>query len=124
TARERRRRQTCDRGRDPDHRAQEEGAARRDLLIGSASPGPGTPDRPPARDGLKCAAAGITEECMLRGIVRSALAAAALAAAMVASPSAGKAQDAASLRFGAEGFVLANGMQVVVIPNHRVPAVT
>jgi zinc protease len=27
-------------------------------------------------------------------------------------------------RFGAEGFTLANGMQVVVIPNHRAPVVT
>lgn len=27
-------------------------------------------------------------------------------------------------RFGAESFTLANGMQVVVLPNHRVPAVT
>ena len=36
----------------------------------------------------------------------------------------GVAQDAASLRFGAEGFTLANGLQVVVIPNHRIPVVT
>ncbi len=36
----------------------------------------------------------------------------------------GLAQDAASLRFGAEGFTLANGLQVVVIPNHRIPVVT
>ena len=61
---------------------------------------------------------------MLRGIGHSALAAALLAVSLVALPSAGKTQDAASLRFGAEGFALANGMQVVVIPNHRVPAVT
>ena len=27
-------------------------------------------------------------------------------------------------RFGAESFTLANGLQVVVLPNHRVPAVT
>jgi hypothetical protein len=27
-------------------------------------------------------------------------------------------------RFGAESFTLANGLQVVVIPNHRAPAVT
>lgn len=31
---------------------------------------------------------------------------------------------AAAQRFGAESFTLSNGMQVVVIPNHRVPAVT
>jgi zinc protease len=36
----------------------------------------------------------------------------------------GAAQDAASLRFGAEGFTLANGLQVVVIPNHRATVVT
>jgi zinc protease len=34
------------------------------------------------------------------------------------------AQDGATLRFGAEGFTLANGLQVVVIPNHRAPVVT
>jgi zinc protease len=34
------------------------------------------------------------------------------------------AQEAAAMRFGAEGFTLANGLQVVVIPNHRAPAVT
>jgi zinc protease len=32
--------------------------------------------------------------------------------------------DAAAQRFGAETFTLGNGLQVVVIPNHRVPAVT
>jgi zinc protease len=31
---------------------------------------------------------------------------------------------AAAQRFGAQSFTLSNGMQVVVIPNHRVPAVT
>jgi zinc protease len=31
---------------------------------------------------------------------------------------------AAAQRFGAQTFTLSNGMQVVVIPNHRVPAVT
>jgi zinc protease len=30
----------------------------------------------------------------------------------------------ATLRFGAEGFTLENGLQVVVIPNHRAPAIT
>jgi zinc protease len=34
------------------------------------------------------------------------------------------AQEAATMRFGAEGFTLANGLQVVVIPNHRAPAAT
>jgi zinc protease len=32
--------------------------------------------------------------------------------------------DRSASRFGAEGFSLANGMQVVVIPNHRAPVVT
>ena len=31
---------------------------------------------------------------------------------------------AAAQRFGAESFTLANGLEVVVVPNHRVPAVT
>src|SRR5438477_9509068 len=44
--------------------------------------------------------------------------------AFLAIARSGAAQDAASLRFGAEGFTLANGLQVVVIPNHRVPVVT
>jgi zinc protease len=34
------------------------------------------------------------------------------------------AAPAAAQRFGAQTFTLSNGMQVVVIPNHRVPAVT
>jgi zinc protease len=34
------------------------------------------------------------------------------------------APPAQAQRFGAESFTLANGMQVVVLPNHRVPAVT
>ena len=34
------------------------------------------------------------------------------------------ATPAAAQRFGAESFTLANGLQVVVVPNHRVPAVT
>jgi zinc protease len=34
------------------------------------------------------------------------------------------APPAAAQQFGAESFRLANGMQVVVIPNHSVPAVT
>ena len=37
---------------------------------------------------------------------------------------AGIATPAAAQRFGAESFTLANGLQVVVVPNHRVPAVT
>jgi zinc protease len=34
------------------------------------------------------------------------------------------ATHASAQRFGAESFTLANGLQVVVLPNHRVPAVT
>ena len=34
------------------------------------------------------------------------------------------ATPAAAQRFGAESFTLTNGLQVVVVPNHRVPAVT
>ena len=37
---------------------------------------------------------------------------------------AGLASPALAQRFGAESFTLANGLQVVVIPNHRSPAVT
>jgi zinc protease len=44
--------------------------------------------------------------------------------ALLAGIRPGVAQDAASLRFGAEGFTLANGLQVVVIPNHRATVVT
>ena len=40
-----------------------------------------------------------------------------LALSAIASP-------AAAQRFGAESFTLANGLEVVVVPNHRVPAVT
>jgi len=36
----------------------------------------------------------------------------------------GLAPQAVAQRFGAESFTLANGLQVVVIPNHRAPAVT
>src|SRR5205807_683614 len=36
----------------------------------------------------------------------------------------GLAPPALAQRFGAESFTLANGLQVVVIPNHRAPAVT
>jgi len=38
--------------------------------------------------------------------------------------SAASASPAQAQRFGAESFTLANGLQVVVIPNHRAPAVT
>ena len=38
------------------------------------------------------------------------------ASAVLAAP-------ASAQRFGAESFILGNGMQVVVVPNHRVPAV-
>ncbi len=34
------------------------------------------------------------------------------------------AQETTAAGFGAEGFTLANGLQVVVIPNHRAPVVT
>src|SRR5712692_5448604 len=44
--------------------------------------------------------------------------------ALLAFARPGAAQDPVSLRFGAEGFTLANGLQVVVIPNHRAPVVT
>jgi zinc protease len=37
---------------------------------------------------------------------------------------AGIALPASAQRFGAESFTLANGLQVVVLPNHRTPAVT
>jgi zinc protease len=37
---------------------------------------------------------------------------------------AGVAPPAQAQRFGAESFTLANGLQVVVLPNHRAPAVT
>ena len=40
-----------------------------------------------------------------------------LALALVAAP------PASAQRFGAESFTLDNGMQIVVVPNHRVPAV-
>ncbi len=62
---------------------------------------------------------------MLRAMMHRALVAAVVVIGLAAaSGRVSVAQDAASLRFGAEGFTLANGMQVVVIPNHRVPAVT
>jgi zinc protease len=43
-------------------------------------------------------------------------------AVLAAGP--GAAQEGAPLGFGAEGFTLANGLQVVIIPNHRAPVVT
>ncbi|MBV9522051.1 MAG: insulinase family protein, partial [Alphaproteobacteria bacterium] len=67
---------------------------------------------------------------MAIGLLRSALVTvrvvlvAALVLLGLACGRPARAQDAASLRFGAEGFTLENGMQVVVIPNHRVHAVT
>lgn len=63
---------------------------------------------------------------MLRATLRRGLVPVLFAVALTAPAlwQEGRAQDAASLRFGAEGFSLENGMQVVVIPNHRVPAVT
>src|SRR5690348_7757881 len=36
----------------------------------------------------------------------------------------GTAPSAEAQQFGAESFSLANGLQIVVLPNHRVPAVT
>jgi len=36
----------------------------------------------------------------------------------------GAASPASAQQFGAESVTLANGLQVVVLPNHRVPAVT
>jgi zinc protease len=45
-------------------------------------------------------------------------------AAMPGAIREGAAQEATTLRFGAEGFSLANGLQVVVIPTHRAPTVT
>jgi len=33
------------------------------------------------------------------------------------------AAPASAQHFGAESFTLANGMQIIVVPNHRVPAV-
>jgi zinc protease len=61
---------------------------------------------------------------MLRAMLRRLVVPAVILVTLAASWHTGLAQDAASLRFGAEGFTLANGMEVVVIPNHRVPAVT
>ena len=58
---------------------------------------------------------------MMRGLARRA---ALLLALLLVLSGAALAQDPASLGFGAEGFTLENGMQVVVIPNHRVHAVT
>ena len=59
-------------------------------------------------------------------VVLLALAAAPLppAAAQQAATPDSAALAGATLRFGAEGFTLENGLQVVVIPNHRAPAVT
>ena len=51
----------------------------------------------------------------MRGL-RVRLAIALLAPALLATP-------AWAQRFGAEAFTLDNGMQLVVMPNHRVPAV-
>ena len=53
-------------------------------------------------------------DCGGRGIAWVAVACVALA--LFARP-------ASAQRFGAESFTLRNGMQVVVVPNHRVPAV-
>src|SRR5919202_2686815 len=52
---------------------------------------------------------------MHRSLIRIAVALTVLIAA---------AAPAAAQRFGAQTFTLSNGMQVVVIPNHRVAAVT
>lgn len=60
---------------------------------------------------------------MLTGRVCRALAFAVLLA-LVAPTRLGAAPEPASLRFGAEGFTLGNGLQVVVVPNHRAPVVT
>src|SRR5919202_6393597 len=52
---------------------------------------------------------------MHRSLIRIAVALTVLIAA---------AAPAAAQRFGAQTFTLSNGMQVVVVPNHRVAAVT
>src|SRR5207237_3350362 len=53
------------------------------------------------------------------GLSRWAAAACLTIALTIAGPSPVSAQQ-----FGAESFTLSNGLQVVVVPNHRVPAVT
>src|SRR6516165_3040835 len=58
---------------------------------------------------------GLGERVGVRGL-RVRLAIALLAPALLATP-------AWAQRFGAEAFTLDNGMQLVVMPNHRVPAV-
>src|SRR5690242_10873726 len=58
---------------------------------------------------------------MLKGPARGA---AVLLVLLLALAVPALAQDAGSMSFGAKGFTLGNGMQVVVIPNHRVHAVT
>ena len=47
-----------------------------------------------------------------------------LVAVILLAAGPGGAQEGTPPGFGAEGFTLANGLQVVVIPNHRAPAVT
>jgi zinc protease len=51
-----------------------------------------------------------------RGRGVALVASACIALVLLAAP-------ASAQHFGAEGFTLGNGMQVVVVPNHRVPAV-
>jgi len=50
------------------------------------------------------------------GRAKARIALAFIALALLVAP-------ASAQRFGAESFILGNGMQVVVVPNHRVPAV-
>src|SRR6185369_15637797 len=64
------------------------------------------------------------EDKMLNEIARAARIVALLALASVGLSATARAEDAPERRFGADGFTLANGLEVVVIPNHRVPAVT
>jgi zinc protease len=65
---------------------------------------------------------------MLNCVTRRALGAGLVAVLACTATAGGKAQvapqGAAKPGFGAEGFTLGNGLEVVVIPNHRVPAVT
>src|SRR5262244_1851017 len=58
----------------------------------------------------------IAGEGLLHGPIAVAF---ALVAALVCASIPASAQQ-----FGAESFTLGNGLQVVVVPNHRVPAVT
>src|SRR5579883_2391393 len=59
-----------------------------------------------------------------RILLLSALVLTVAATASWAAAETAPAGAATATRFGAQGFTLANGLQVVVIPNHRVPAVT